>query len=84
VAYTGNLAIEPEALMNKKVISSDFKEVGKIVSIDHDSLTVLRGADNHYIIPKSRVDASIGDSMLVDFRLNDLLLVELASLNYVD
>jgi hypothetical protein len=76
--------LEAEVLMNKKVISSDLKEVGRIVSINNDSLTILSGADNHYIIPKSRVDASVGNSMLVDFRLNDLLLVELASLNYVD
>jgi len=76
--------LEAEILMNKKVISSDLKEVGRIVSINNDSLTILRGADNHYIIPKSRVDASVGNSMLVDFRLNDLLLVELASLSYVD
>jgi L-lysine 2,3-aminomutase len=40
--------------------------------------------DNHYIIPKSRVKAFIGDEMLVNFRLNDLLLVELASLSYLD
>jgi len=78
------LEAEAEILMNKKVISSDLKEVGRIVSINNDSLTILRGADNHYIIPKSRVDASVGNSMLVDFRLNDLLLVELASLSYVD
>jgi hypothetical protein len=76
--------IESETLMNKKVISSDLQEIGNVVSADRDSLIILRGADNHYIIPKSRVEAFIGDDMLVDFRLNDLLLVELASLSYVD
>jgi hypothetical protein len=76
--------IESETLKNKKVISSDLQEIGNVVSADRDSLIILRGADNHYIIPKSRVEAFIGDDMLVDFRLNDLLLVELASLSYVD
>lgn len=72
-----------DALMNKKVISSDLKELGKIISVDKDSLTILR-ENNHYIIPKSRVGAFIGDNqVVVNFRLNDLLLVELASLSYI-
>ena len=58
-----------DTLMNKKVISSDLKELGKIVSVDKDSLTILRG-DNHYIIPKVRVWAMVGNSdAMVDFRL---------------
>ena len=73
-----------DPLMNKKVISSDLQEIGNVVSTDKDSLIILRGADNQYIIPKSRVAAFIGDGMLVDFRVNDLLLVELASLSYID
>lgn len=73
-----------DTLMNKKVISSDLKELGNIISVDKDSLTILRG-DNHYIIPKVRVGELIGDSdVMVDFRVNDLLLVELASLSYID
>jgi hypothetical protein len=78
------LVFESDTLMNKKVVSSDLEEVGNIISVDNDSLKILRGADNHYIIPKSRVKALIGDEMLVNFRLNDLLLVELASLSYID
>lgn len=78
------MIFESDTLMNKKVISSDLKEIGNVVSADKDCLIILRGADNQYIIPKSRVEALIGDDMLVDFRLNDLLLVELASLSYID
>jgi hypothetical protein len=78
------MIFESDTLMNKKVISSDLKEIGNVVSADKDSLIILRGANNQYIIPKSRVEAFIGDDMLVDFRLNDLLLVELASLSYID
>jgi sporulation protein YlmC with PRC-barrel domain len=76
--------IESETLTNKKVISSDLQEIGNVVSADKHSLVIMRGADNHYIIPKSRVEAFIGDDMVVDFRFNDLLLVELASLSYID
>jgi hypothetical protein len=73
-----------DTLMNKKVISSDLKELGKIVSVDKDSLIILRG-DNQYIIPKARVWVMVGNSdVMVDFRLNDLLLVELASLSYIE
>jgi hypothetical protein len=78
------LVFESDTFMNKKVVSSDLEEVGNIISVGNDSLKILRGADNHYIIPKSRVKAFMGDEMLVNFRLNDLLLVELASLSYID
>jgi len=73
-----------DTLMNKKVISSDLKEIGNIISADKDLLTIMREG-SHYIIPKSRVAAFTSDSdVVVDFRLNDLLLVELASLSYID
>ncbi|HET7149505.1 MAG TPA: hypothetical protein VFI73_13520 [Candidatus Nitrosopolaris sp.] len=81
---TQELVPESDLLMNKKVISSDSREIGNIVSVDKKSLTILRGGDNHYIIPKSRAEALIGENIVVDFRLNDLLLVELASLSYLD
>jgi hypothetical protein len=75
---------ESDTLTNKKVISSDLQEIGNVISADKDSLIITRGVDNQYIIPKSRVEAFIGNDMLVDFRLNDLLLVELASLSYIE
>ncbi len=77
------MIFESDTLMNKRVISSDSQEIGNVVSTNQDSLIILR-QDNQYVIPKSRVAAFIGDGMLVDFRLNDLLLVELASLSYID
>jgi hypothetical protein len=79
-----NFVFESDKLMNKKVISSDFKEIGKVESVDDGSFTILRGEDNHYIIPKSRAREVIGGDLLVDFRLNDLLLVELASISYIE
>lgn len=78
------MIFESNTLMNKKVISSDLQEIGNVVSSDKESLIILRGTDCRYVIPKSRVAAFIGDGMLVDFRLNDLLLVELVSLSYTD
>ena len=74
---------EWDRLINKKVISSDLQEVGNIVAVDDDSLIILREAENQYRIPKSRASAFIDNDLLVDFRLNDLLLIELASLSYV-
>jgi len=74
---------EWDRLINKKVISSDLQEVGNIVAVDDDSLIILREAENQYRIPKSRARAFVDNDLLVDFRLNDLLLIELASLSYV-
>ena len=77
------LLFERDRLMNRRVISSDLHEIGKIIAVDEDSLIILRDAENKYRIPKSRARAFIDNDLLVDFRLNDLLLIELASLNYV-
>ena len=81
---TEQLVDKFDILMNKRVISSDLKEIGNIISVDKDLLTIMREG-SHYIIPKSRVAALTNESdVVVDFRLNDLLLVELASLSYIE
>jgi hypothetical protein len=72
----------PCCLINRKVISSDLQEVGHIVA-SGGSFIISRGSDNHYKIPKSRLERFRGNDVLLDFRLNDLLLVELASLSYI-
>ena len=77
------LLFERDRLMNRRVISSDLHEIGNIIAVDEDSLIILRDAENQYRIPKSRARAFIDNDLLVDFRLNDLLLIELASLSYV-
>ena len=70
-------------LMNRKVLSNDLREVGRVVAIDEESFIISRIDDNGYRIPKWRVERLLGnDVVVVDFRLNDLLLVELASLGY--
>ena len=84
LSETEKTVLESEALVNKKVVSSDFQEIGNVVSAEKDSLKILRGVDNHYIRPKSRVRTFTGENMRVDFRFNDLLLVELASLSYIE
>ncbi|PWU82598.1 MAG: hypothetical protein DLM72_00985 [Candidatus Nitrosopolaris wilkensis] len=70
----------PCCVINRKVISSDLQEVGHIVATSEESFIISRGSDNEYRIPKSRVERFRGNDVLVNFRLNDLLLVELASL----
>ena len=77
------LLFERDRLMNRRVLSSDLHEIGNIIAVDEDSLIILRDAENQYRIPKSRARAFIDNDLLVDFRLNDLLLIELASLSYV-
>ena len=75
---------EWDSLINKKVISSDLQEIGNIIAVDDNSLIIMREAENQYRIPKSRARAFIdNDLLVVDFRLNDLLLIELASLSYI-
>jgi hypothetical protein len=73
----------PCYLINRNVISSDLQELGHIVSTDQESFIISLGSDNQYRIPKSRLARFRGNDVLVNFRLNDLLLVDLASLTYI-
>ena len=71
-----------DKIVSKNVMSKDMQGLGKIAEIDTDSLIILQDADRRYRIPKSCVEGFKGNDVLVDFRFNDLLLVELASLDY--
>jgi len=72
-----------DRLMNRKVLSNDLQDLGHVVAIDEESFIISRGDDNEYRIPKWRVERLLGnDVLVVDFRINDLMLVELASLSY--
>ena len=71
-----------DKILSKNVWSKDMQDLGKIAGIDTDSLILLQAADRRYRIPKSCVEGFKGNDVLVDFRFNDLLLVELASLGY--
>jgi hypothetical protein len=78
------LAFNWGSVVNKKAVSSDSRELGNIIGVGEDFLTVLNKEENQYRIPKSRAIAFNQEDLLVDFRYNDLLLIELASLSYVD
>ena len=54
LSETEKTVLESEAIVNKRVISSDLEEIGNVVSSD-ESLIILRGTDSRYVIPKSRV-----------------------------
>jgi hypothetical protein len=71
-----------DKIVSKNVRSNDMQDLGKIAEIDTDSFIILQDADRRYRIPKSCVEGFRGNDVLVDFRFNDLLLVELASPGY--
>ena len=75
-------AFDWDKIVSKDVWSKDMQNLGKIAEIDTDSLIILQDADRRYRIPKSCVEGFKGNGVLVDFRFNDLLLVELTSLDY--
>jgi hypothetical protein len=77
------LVFNRDLMMNKKIASSDFKELGNIVDLEEYFFTILNKEQNQYRIPKSRAIAFNENDLLVDFPYNDLLLIELTSLNYV-
>lgn len=57
--------------------------LGNVTDVDNDSFMLAQNAQQRYRIPKSRVKDFNGNDVTVDFRFNDLLLVELASLSYL-
>ena len=82
------MSAQPQAfdwnkIVHKNVKSNDMRYLGNVTDVDNDSFILLQDADQRYRIPKSRVKDFNGNDLTVDFRFNDLLLIELASLSYV-
>ena len=71
---------EWNTILYKNVLSKDMRDLGKVVTMDCDSIIISR--ESRYRIPKSRIERFDGNNVLVDFIYNDLLLIELASLSY--
>lgn len=76
-------AFDWNKIVHKNVKSNDMRYLGNVTDVDNDSFILLHDADQKYRIPKSRVKDFNGNDVTVDFRFNDLLLVELASLSYL-
>lgn len=76
-------AFDWDKIVHKNVKSNDMQYLSNVADVDNDSFTLLQDADQRYRIPKSRVKDFNGNDITVDFRFNDLLLVELASLSYL-
>lgn len=75
-----NPAFDWNKIVHKNVRSNDMRYLGNVTDVDNDSFILLQDADQRYRIPKSRVKDFDGNDLTVDFRFNDLLLIELASL----
>ena len=73
-------AFDWNTILYKNVLSKDMRDLGKVVTMDCDSIIISR--ESRYRIPKSRIERFDGNNVLVDFIYNDLLLIELASLSY--
>lgn len=69
----------PEAVLNwdrilhKNVRSKDLVDVGNIIHIEGDMITIMQGASRQYKIPKSAVEGFNGSEVFLDLPFRDLM-----------
>ena len=61
-----------DRIVHKNVRSKDMQDVGTIIAILGDSITILQGTKREYQVPKSHVEGFNGSEVFLDLSINDL------------
>jgi hypothetical protein len=61
-----------DRIVHKGVRSKDNQDIGNVISIENDSITVHQGARHEYIISKSDVEGYNGSEVFLKSNYNDL------------
>lgn len=59
--------------MHKNVRSKDMQDVGTVIAILGDAITILQGSKREYQVPKSHVEGFNGSEVFLDLAFNDVL-----------
>jgi hypothetical protein len=62
-----------DRIIHKNVRSKDMQDVGTIIAILGDSITILQGTKREYQVPKSHVEGFNGSEVFLDLPFNDIL-----------
>jgi hypothetical protein len=61
-----------DRVIHKNVRSSDRVDVGNIIQIGSDTLTIMQGATRLYTVPKSHVEGFNGSEVFLDIPFDEL------------
>ena len=59
--------------VHKNVRSKDMQDVGTVIAILGDAITILQGTKREYQVPKSHVEGFNGSEVFLDLSFNDIL-----------
>ena len=62
-----------DRIIHKNVRSKDMQDVGTIIAILGDSITILQGTKREYQVPKSHVEGFNGSEVFLDLPFSDIL-----------
>ena len=62
-----------DRIVHKNVRSKDMQDVGNVIAILGDEITILQGTKREYQVPKSHVEGFNGSEVFLDLPLNDVL-----------
>ena len=62
-----------DRIVHKNVRSKDMQDVGTVIAILGDVITILHGTNREYQIPKSHVEGFNGSEVFLDLSFNDVL-----------
>jgi len=61
-----------DRIIHKNVRSKDMDDVGNVIAIAGDTITIFQGTKREYRVPKSYVEGFNGSEVFLDLSLNDL------------
>jgi hypothetical protein len=62
-----------DRIIHKNIRSKDMQDVGTIIAILGDMITILQGTKREYQVPKSRVEGFNGSEVFLDLSFNEIL-----------
>jgi hypothetical protein len=61
-----------DRIVHKNVRSKDMEDVGNVIAIGGDTITIFQGTRREYQVPKSHVEGFNGSEVFLDLSINDL------------
>ena len=61
-----------DRIVHKNVRSKDMDDVGNVIAIAGDTITIFQGKNREYRVPKSHVEGFNGSEVFLDLSINDL------------
>jgi hypothetical protein len=61
-----------DKIVHKNVRSKDMDDVGNVIAIAGDTITIFQGRKREYQVPKSHIEGFNGSEVFLDLSFNDL------------